>query len=208
MLDSVRANRRRLPMVKVEKEYFFEVPGGEISLGDLFEGRRQLIVHHFMYFDKPDRFCQGCSLEADQNYHPFVLDELHKRDVTLVAICRAPVERIMKEMEKKNWNFPFYSSRNSDFNYDFQATIDPKRKFPYNYRTGEETNPFKGKKGDVPSKSIFLTDGETVFHTNSVFARGTDLLGTHYNYLDLTPYGRQESWEDSPEGWPQKPTYG
>lgn len=208
MLDSVRAQRRRLPMVKVEKEYRFKGPDRSISLLDLFEGRRQLLVHHFMYFDKPDRFCPSCSLEADQNYNRHLLEELHKRSVTLAAICRAPVERIMEEKKKKNWNFPFYSSRNTDFNYDFQATIDPKHNREYNYRKADETEGFDRYEGDTAGKSVFLNDGENVYHTYSAYARGTGLLATHYNYLDLTPYGRQEAWEDSPEGWPQKPTYG
>lgn len=113
-----------------------------------------------------------------------------------------------EEKEKKSWNFPFYSSRNSDFNYDFQATIDPKRNHIYNYRKADETGGFGGYEGDVAGKSVFLKDGENVYHAYSAYARGTGLLATHYNYLDLTPYERQEAWEDSPEGWPQKPTYG
>jgi predicted dithiol-disulfide oxidoreductase (DUF899 family) len=206
-LDSVRAARRRLPMVKVEKDYIFNGPDGELKLADLFDGRRQLLVHHFMYFDKPDRFCPGCSLEADQNYNRYLLEELHRHSVTLAAICRAPVERILEEKENKNWNFPFYSSRNSDFNYDFQATIDPNRNLEYNYRGADESTGFNGYAGDTAGKSVFLRDGDTVYHTYSAYARGTGLLATHYNYLDLTPYGRQEAWEDSPEGWPQNPTY-
>lgn len=208
ILDSVRAKRRRLPMVKVEKDYTFEGPDGELKLADLFEGRRQLIVHHFMYFDEPDRFCPSCSLEADQNYNPHLLEELHRRSVTLAAVCRAPADRIQEEKKKKNWNFPFYSSRNSDFNYDFQATIDKSRNLDYNYMNAADANWLGGYEGDVAGKSVFLRDEDTVYHVYSAYARGTDLLGTHYNYLDLTPYGRQEAWEDSPDGWPQKPTYG
>jgi len=207
-LDSVRAARRRLPMVRVEKEYRFDGPDGEASFADLFEGRRQLLVHHFMYFDEPDRFCPSCSLEADQNYNRHFLDELHKRSITLAAICRAPAERILEEKEKKNWNFPFYSSRNSNFNYDFQATIDTARNREYNYRDADETDWLGNYEGDLAGKSVFLRDGYEVYHAYSAYARGTGLLATHYNYLDLTPYGRQEAWEDSPEGWPQKPTYG
>jgi predicted dithiol-disulfide oxidoreductase (DUF899 family) len=205
--DTVKAARRHLPMVEVEKKYLFEGPEGEVSLWDLFEGRRQLIVHHFMYFDDSSRFCPSCSLEADQNYNRFLLDKLDQKSVTLVAISRSPIERIQQEKEKKNWDFPFYSSSNSDFNYDFQATLDPQRNIEYNYQGVEVKGWLKDYKGDLPGKSVFLRDGEKVYHTYSAFARGLELAATHYNYLDLTPYGRQESWEKSPEGWPQNQSY-
>lgn len=160
----------------------------------------------FMYFDEPSKFCPGCSLEANQNYNRVLLEKLHQKSVTLVAICRAPQERILREKEKNGWDFPFYSSQNNDFNYDFQATLDPNRNMEYNYQ-GIDLKFLKDYAGDLPGKSIFLRDGDAVYHTYSAFARGTDLLGTHYNYLDLTPYGRQESWENSPKGWPQNQTY-
>ncbi|MFD2200938.1 DUF899 domain-containing protein [Shivajiella indica] len=206
-LDAVRAARRRLSMVEIEKEYIFEGPGVEISLLDLFEGRRQLIVHHFMYFDESSRFCPSCSLEADQNYNRFLSEKLHKKSVTLVVISRAPIERIQLEKEKKNWDFQFYSSQKSDFNYDFQATLDPKRNQEYNYEGMEIKGWLKEYEGDLPGKSVFLRDGNKVYHTYSSFARGLEFAATHYNYLDLTPYGRQESWEDSPKGWPQNQNY-
>lgn len=205
-LDAARAARRRMPMVEVEKEHVFDGPEGELSLLDLFEGRRQLLVHHFMYFDHPSRFCPGCSLEASQNYSRILQEKLHKKSVTLVAISRAPLARIQEEKTRNDWDFPFYSSQKSDFNYDFQATVDPKRNMEYNYQ-GIDLKSLKDYEGDLPAKSVFLRDGNTIYHTYSAFARGTDLVATHYNYLDLTHYGRQESWEDSPEGWPQNQTY-
>lgn len=208
LLDEVRARRRRQPMVKVEKKYFFEGPEGRVGLIDLFEGRRQLHVHHFMWFEEPDRFCPGCSLEADQNYNEPFFAELEKRDVTLVAIARAPIARIEEEKAQKGWTFPFYSSRESDFNYDFQATVDNNRNTEYNYDDTENIHWLAGFEGDLAAKSIFMRDENGVYHTYSAYTRGLDQLATHYNYLDLTPYGRQEVWEDSPEGWPQKPTYG
>ncbi|MEX0904396.1 MAG: DUF899 family protein [Balneolaceae bacterium] len=208
LLDEVRARRRRLPMVKVEKEYKFEGPEGSCRFIDLFEGRRQLYVHHFMWFEEPDKFCGGCSLEADQNYNEYFFYELKRRNVALVAIARAPLERIEEEKTKKGWNFPFLSSRGSDFNYDFQATVDSSRNSEYNYDEAENIHWLKGFEGDLAAKSIFIRDDEqNVYHAYSAYTRGLDLLATHYNYLDLTPYGRQEAWEDSPEGWPQKPTY-
>jgi predicted dithiol-disulfide oxidoreductase (DUF899 family) len=205
-LDTARAARRRMPMVEVDKEYYFEGPKGEHSLLDLFEGRRQLIVHHFMYFDQPSKFCPGCSLEAHQNYSRLLQEKLHQKSVTLVAISRASLERIQEEKANNHWDFPFYSSQKSDFNYDFQATVDPKRNIVYNYQ-GVELKSLRDYEGDLPGKSVFLRERNTVYHTYSTFARGTEAVATHYNYLDLTPYGRQESWEDSPEGWPQNQTY-
>jgi len=206
--DKLNAERRRLPMVRVEKEYMFEGPAGQTGLPDLFEGRRQLLVHHFMWFDDPDTFCHGCSMEADQNYSERFFQEMHDHDVTVVAIARAPFSRIEEEKKRKGWGFPFYSSHSSDFNYDFQATIQKSRNSTYNYQNAEEADWLKGYEGDMPAKSVFLRKGDDVFHTYSAYTRGLDLIATHYNYLDLTPYGRQEEWEDSPEGWPQKPTYG
>lgn len=203
--DELNAERRRLPMVRVEKEYVFEGPDGKVGLLDLFEGRLQLLVHHFMWFDEPDTFCHGCSLEANQNYNAAFFKEMHDHDVTPVAIARAPIARIEEEKKNKGWEFPFFSSQGSDFNYDFQATVHKDRNTRYNYRDSDNLN---GYEGDLPAKSVFLRDGDTVFHTYSAYTRGLGLVATHYNYLDLTPYGRQEEWEDSPEGWPQKPTYG
>lgn len=208
LLDEVRARRRRLPMVEVEKEYTFTGPEGELSLQDLFKGRRQLYLHHFMWFEEPDAFCGGCSLEADQNYNDYFFAELEKRDVSLVAIARAPFARIEEEKAKKGWNFPFYSSNKSDFNYDFQATVKENRNNEYNYQNTDAIHWLDEFEGDLPAKSTFIKDNDTVYHAYSAYTRGLDQLATHYNYLDLTPYGRQEAWEDSPEGWPQKPTYG
>ena len=208
MLDAVRAERRRLPMVKVEKEYIFEGPEGRATLFDLFEGRRQLLVHHFMWSDRPDTFCPGCSSEADMNYNAPFFNALHKRGVTLVAVSRAPLARIEQEKARKGWDFPFYSSQNSDFNYDFQATVDQTRNTGFNYQDADSIDWLTGFEGDLPAKSVFLRDGDTVYHAYSAYTRGLDSLATDYNYLDLTPYGRQEAWENSPEGWPQKPTYG
>src|SRR5690606_11979626 len=134
LLDAARAARRRMPMVAVEKGYLFDGPEGELSLLDLFEGLKQLIVHHFMYFDTPSKFCPGCSREANQNYSRILQGKLHKKSVSLVAISRASLVRIQEEKAKNHWDFPFFSSQKSDFNYDFQATVDPKRNMVYNYQ--------------------------------------------------------------------------
>ncbi len=206
--DQLNAERRRLPMVKIEKEYEFEGPEGKVSLLDLFEGRRQLIVHHFMYFDEPDIFCHGCSTEADQNYSKRFFDEMHQHDLTVVAVARAPFSRIKEEKQKKGWDFPFFSSVGDNFNYDFQATLKKGKNYSYNYENAGTKEWLNEYEGDLPAKSVFLRHGTDVFHTYSAYTRGLESVATHYNYLDLTPYGRQEEWEDSPEGWPQKPTYG
>lgn len=208
MLDTIRAKRRRLPMVKIEKEYTFEGSEGKVGLSDLFEGRRQLLVHHFMWFDEPDTFCHGCSMEADQNYSERFFKEMQDHDVTVAAIARAPFSRIEEEKKKKGWDFPFYSSKGSDFNYDFRATLKKECNSIYNYQDSGNLNGLKDYEGDLPGKSVFLRKGDDVFYTYSAYTRGLEPVATHYNYLDLTPYGRQEDWEDSPEGWPQKPTYG
>lgn len=207
MLDKVRAKRRRLPMVKVEKKYKFEGPNGNKHLLDLFEGRRQLMVHHFMWFEEPDTFCHGCSLEADQNYNAAFFAEMESHDVTIAAVSRAPFHRIQQEKTKKGWNFPFYSSHGTDFNYDFQATLHQNRNTEFNYHPNAITDLFDGYEGDLPARSVFLKNGDTVYHAYSAYTRGLGFLATHYIYLDLTPYGRQESWEDSPDGWPQRATY-
>jgi predicted dithiol-disulfide oxidoreductase (DUF899 family) len=205
MLDALSAERRRLPMVKVDKEYVFEGTDGMYSLKDLFEGRKQLIVHHFMYFEGPDRFCPGCSLDASQNYNAPFLKELHNRSVTLVATCRAGVERIEKEKNEKNWNFPFYSIKDAEFSYDFQAAVAPGKNSTYNYDEANRIPWMETYEGDTAAKSVFMQHEGNIYHTYSSYARGLDLMNTHYNYLDLTPYGRQEAWEDSPENWPKSP---
>src|SRR5690606_9581988 len=177
---------------------------GELALLDLYEGRRRLIVHHFMYFDTPSKYCPGCSLEAHPNYSRIMRGKLHKKSVWLVAISRAPRVRIQAEQAKDEWDFRISASQKSDFNYDFQATVDPKRNMVYNYQ-GIELKSLQDYEGDLPGKSVFLRDGNNLYHTYSTFARGTDMVALHYNCLDLAPYGPHESREDSQERWPQNP---
>lgn len=194
MRDAVNAERRRLPMVKITKNYVFEGPdaSGKASLLDLFDGRRQLLVHHFMWIDEPDEGCPGCSAEADINYNPAFFAEMHKRDVTVAAVSRAPLAKIERFKTRKGWTFPWYSSHDSDFNYDFHATIDKDRgAVEFNYQEVTKLGGiWEGFEGDLPCKSVFLRYGETVFHAYSAYARGLDQIATPYNYLDLTPYGR------------------
>jgi predicted dithiol-disulfide oxidoreductase (DUF899 family) len=207
--DSVNAERRRLPMVQVEKDYKFAGPDGELSLLDMFDGRGQLYVHHFMWVDSMDRGCPACTASAEQNFTPAVLSDLHDHDVTFAAVSRAPVAKVLAYKESHGWTFPFYSSAGSDFNYDYHVTLDEGRTpIEYNYLTKDELLqrgiPAENLHGDWTAASVFLRDGDQVFHTYTAYARGLDHLCTPYNYLDLTPFGRQEAWEDSPEGWPKK----
>lgn len=207
--DRVNAERKRLPMVKLDKEYTFDTPEGKKTLKDLFEGRRQLIVYHFMFDPKWDEGCPGCTGYVDELGD---ISLLNRRDTTFVLISRAPLEKLQAYKKKKGWDQTWVSSYNSDFNYDFHATLDSSRAtVEYNYLTKEEIEA-KGltyiTDGEQHGTSVFFNDGENVYHTYSNYARGTEGTADSYGLLDLTPYGRQEDFEDAPEGWPQKPTYG
>jgi predicted dithiol-disulfide oxidoreductase (DUF899 family) len=199
--DRVSAARRRLPMVRVEKKYIFETPQGEQSLRDLFAGRRQLIVYHFMFDPKWTKGCPGCTGFVNALGD---LSMLNQRDTTLVLVSRAPLAKLRAYQKKMGWgNRTWVSSGSSDFNYDFHATLDAKvAPKEYNYR------PLPGFEGEAHALSVFFRVGKDVFHTYSTFARGVESLADAYALLDCTPYGRQEDWEKSPHGWPQKPTYG
>jgi predicted dithiol-disulfide oxidoreductase (DUF899 family) len=201
--DALAADRRRLPMVRIDKEYVFEGPHGKASLLDLFDGRRQLIVDHAMWWwdldadgtETPhETGCPSCSARHDNIGH---LAHLRARDTNLVVVCRAPLSVTEPFRRRMGWTLPWYSSAASDFNYDFHVTVDD-RVAPVllNYRTAEELGWQPAMRGDYPALSAFLRDGDTVFHTYSTFARGTEQPGgTHY-YLDLTALGRQEEWEE------------
>jgi predicted dithiol-disulfide oxidoreductase (DUF899 family) len=204
--DALAADRRRLPMVRVEKDYMFDGPEGRVSLLDLFDGRRQLVVQHVMWlFDVDsdgretplDVGCPSCSAGLDNIGH---LAHLRARDTNLVVVCRAPYAKIEPWKNRMGWTFPWYSSEGSDFNYDFHVTLD-ERVAPVllNYREEAELGWSPARRGDYPGVSAFLRDGDMIFHTYSAFARGLEQTGgTHY-YLDLTALGRQEEWEE-PKG--------
>jgi predicted dithiol-disulfide oxidoreductase (DUF899 family) len=204
--DALAADRRRLPMVRVAKEYVFEGPEGRVPLLDLFDGRRQLIVQHVMWlFDVDangnetplDVGCPSCSSGMDNLPH---LAHLRARDTNLVVVCRAPFDKIVPFKKRMGWTVPWYSSAGSDFNYDFHVTQD-ERVAPVllNYRAESELDWSPARRGDYPGVSAFLRDGDMIFHTYSAFARGLEQTGgTHY-YFDLTALGRQEEWEE-PKG--------
>jgi predicted dithiol-disulfide oxidoreductase (DUF899 family) len=194
--DALNAERRRLPMVEITKPYAFEGPEGRASLLDLFEGRLQLIVGHFMFDPSWDDGCPSCSAGADE-VAPGLLEHLHTRDTTLAYVSRAPLAKIEDYKARKGWTFPWYSSYGSDFNYDFHVTLDESVAPPeYNYRPLEVDwqQPF-----ELPGTSYFLREGDRVFHTYSTYARGAEQTGGSYYFLDLTALGRQEDWEE-PKG--------
>ncbi|HKU38955.1 MAG TPA: DUF899 family protein, partial [Polyangiales bacterium] len=175
--DQVNAERRRLPMVEIKTSYVFEGPAGKLSFLDMFEGRRQLYVHHFMWIDSRDEGCPSCSLAADLNFGPRLREQLESRDITFVAISRAPFASIRRYKAAKGWTFPFYSSAGSSFNYDLHATLDEsKAPIEYNYQTKAELLqrgvPEALLHGDMPVNSVFLRDGDRVFHCYSASARG------------------------------------
>ena len=196
--DQLSADRRRLPMVKVEKDYVFTGPNGTASLLDLFEGRDQLILTHFMFDPSWDAGCPSCTANADE-VSAGLLEHLHTRGTTLAFCSRAPIEKIERYKAERGWDFPWWSSYGSDFNVDFDVTMDPAVKPPtYNYRPLPWTVP-DGETAEQPGDSVFLRVGPDVFHTYSDFARGTEWIGGSYAFLDLTPLGRQEDWEE-PKG--------
>jgi predicted dithiol-disulfide oxidoreductase (DUF899 family) len=177
--DALAAARRTLPMVEITKDYTFVGPDGRVGLVDLFDGRRQLIIYHFMFAPGDGAGCERCSFVADNIGH---LTHLHARDTSLILVSRAPLAQIAPFKARMGWIVPWVSSFGSDFNQDFGVTTDDGERF---------------------GLSVFLRDGDRIFRTYFTSGRGVDGLLTTYNYLDLTPLGRQEDWEESPEGWPQ-----
>jgi len=180
--DGLAAERRRMPWMAVERDYAFEGPNGRASLIDLFEGRRQLIVYRAFFepgvYGWPDHACRGCSLGADQVGH---LAHLNARDTTLAYVSRAPQADIARLKAKMGWTMPWYTITDS-FDADFGVDL-------------------------WHGHNVFIRNGDRVFRTYFVNFRGDEAMGTVWSYLDLSPLGRQENWEDSPAGYPQTPTY-
>ena len=196
--DALNADRRRLPMVKVDQEYLFEGPDGQVSLADLFGGRRQLIVQHVMFGPDWEQPCPGCSASLAE-LSQGMLDHLATRETTFVLTSRAPYDKIAAKAKERGWSFPWYSSFGSEFNYDYQVTLDADRGLvDYNYRPVPQA--VSGERStELPGYSCFLREGDDVFHTYSTYERGADhTIGT-YAFLDLTALGRQEDWEE-PKG--------
>ncbi|MFI9384578.1 DUF899 domain-containing protein [Kutzneria sp. NPDC052558] len=178
--EAVRAARRELPMVRVDKDYVYEGEHGKATLLDLFEGRRQLIVYHFMFDPSWDQGCKWCSYLVDNIGH---LSHLHARDTTLALVSRAPIDKILPFRERMGWSLPWYSSHGSEFNYDFHVTLDESvTPVEYNYRQVFAS-------GEQGGASVFLREEQVVFHAYSAYGEGLGLVHTLDNYLDLTPLG-------------------
>jgi predicted dithiol-disulfide oxidoreductase (DUF899 family) len=187
--DRLSQKRRDLPWVRVDKPYVFQGPNGQETLPQLFDGRSQLIVYHFMYGPDSDTPCKSCSFWAD-NFERNVVHLKH-RDVTLIAVSRAPLDRLEAFKRRMGWTFKWVSSAGSDFNFDYQASFRPedlaKGEAYYNYATR------KTSLSELPGISVFCKDAsDTVFHTYSCYARGLDMMNAAYHYLDLVPKGRDE----------------
>ncbi len=186
--DALAAKRRRMPWMAVEKEYSFEGPDGRMSLHDLFDGRRQLIVYRAFYgpdvtttargTSYPERACLGCSMVADQVSHPA---HLNARDTSLAFISRAPQAEIQSLKERHGWELIPWYTITDDFDADFGV-------------------------GEWHGHNAFIREGDQIFRTYFIDARGDEAMGSTWNYLDITALGRQEEWEDSPQGYPQTPT--
>jgi predicted dithiol-disulfide oxidoreductase (DUF899 family) len=179
--DALAARRRRMPRMEVEKEYRFEGPNGPMGLADLFEGRRQLAIYRFFFEPGvegwPEKGCEGCTMMAEQDAHPA---HLNARNTTLAYMSRAPQADIQRWRAETGWQAPWYTLTD-DFDKDFGVD-------------------------EWHGTNVFLRDGDRIFRTYFVNGRGDEQLGSTWSYLDITALGRQEDWEDSPEGYPQGPT--
>jgi predicted dithiol-disulfide oxidoreductase (DUF899 family) len=193
-LEQIASRRREMPAVRVEKDYVFEGPDGKASLLDLFEGRTQLIVQHFMFDPSWDEGCPVCSYQADSVGD---LAHLHSRHTTFTAVSRAPIGKIEPFRQRMGWAFPWYSSSGSDFNYDFHVTNDESvAPIEYNFRSARELadrgEPWAARPGEQGGVSVFLRDGDTVLRTWSGYGPVTYLMCETDILLDLTPLGRQD----------------
>ena len=203
--DALNRERRELPMVEITEDYVFEGPDGPARLVDLFDGRLQLIIYHFMFDPSWEDGCPSCSAGTDE-LSPQFFEHLHTRDTSYAMVSRAPLAKLERWKAKKGWDVPWYSSHGTDFNVDFGVTIDESSGAgEYNFRTRAEyeamgsdfftaDQPF-----EMPGRSCFLQVDGRVFHTYSQYARGLESTGGSYYFLDLTALGRQEEWEE-PKG--------
>jgi predicted dithiol-disulfide oxidoreductase (DUF899 family) len=196
--DALSQERRDLPWVKVDKTYVFETPGGKARLADLFAGRSQLILIHFMFGPEWEEGCVGCSFRAD--HYDGMIPHLNARDISLVVVSRAPLERLLAFKQRMGWRFDWVSSYGSDFNFDYNvsftdADVEAGTMY-YNY----DTRRFQSD--EMSGTSVFFHDGRNnIYHTYSSFARGGDMLIGAYNYIDLTPTGRNETKNGNLTDW-------
>jgi predicted dithiol-disulfide oxidoreductase (DUF899 family) len=203
--DALNIERRNLPMVEVTKDYVFEGPQGNVGLADMFDGRRQLIIYHFMFDPSWDEGCPSCTAGTDELSAGF-FDHLQTRDTSYAMVSRAPLAKLERWKAQKGWNIPWYSSFGTEFNFDFGVTIDESvQPGEYNYRTKAEFEAMgsdffdSDQPFEMPGRSCFVLADGKVFHTYSQYARGLESTGGSYYFLDLTALGRQEDWEE-PKG--------
>ena len=205
--DQLSQKRRELPWAKVEKNYVFDGPDGKTTLAELFEGRSQAVVYHFMFAPDWERPCRSCSFWTDS--FNAVVTHLNHRDVTFVAISRAPSEKLEAFKRRMGWNFKWLSSGNNEFNYDYRVSFTPealKGGAEYNYGKladfAQQNDLSETDVSDLPGVSVFYKDaGGSIYHTYSAYGRGIDILNTAYNYLDLVPKGRDEAELEWPMAW-------
>ena len=206
-LAALAEQRRALPAVSVDKDYVFEGPDGKVQLIDLFEGRSQLIVYHFMWLHDIDEGCPSCSFAVDDMPDPIHLNE--GADTNLVLVSRAPYHRLSQFKSRMGWQLPFYSSHGSDFNYDFHVSSDESMApIEYNYKdkatlVREGLDYVAAEGADGQGISVFAQDDGRVFHTYSAYGVGADVMLSTYRFLDLTPLGRQRYINE----WPWHYTY-
>jgi predicted dithiol-disulfide oxidoreductase (DUF899 family) len=189
--DALAAERRRLPRMRVEKDYAFEGPQGNARLVDLFEGRSQLVLYHFMFGPNQDEGCDGCCMFIDQVGHPA---HLHARDVTFAITSRASFEKLERFRARLGWQHPWYSWGGGDFGVDFGTSPPEPKEGAY-------------QDGEGFGLSVFLRDGDEVYRTYFTQSRGVEAVGPVWSFLDRVPFGRRETWEDSPAGYPQDEPY-
>jgi predicted dithiol-disulfide oxidoreductase (DUF899 family) len=190
--DALAAERRRQPMMRVEKAYEFDGPDGKASLLDLFEGRRQLFVYSFMFGPNQEVGCDGCSMVVDQLTD---IRHLHARDTSFALVSRAPLEKLLPYRERMGWDdIPWYSWGGGDYGVDLG--LSPPEPQPGTYQDGE-----------MFGLNAFLRDGDEIYRTYFTTHRGLEVIGPVWSFLDRSALGRQETWEDSPEGYPQTPPY-
>jgi predicted dithiol-disulfide oxidoreductase (DUF899 family) len=191
--DELTRQRQALPWEPVKKDYVFDGPNGNETLAELFDGRGQLLVYHFMFAPEDDVGCKSCSFWAD-NFNPNVI-HLNARDVSFAAVSRAPFEKLEAYRERMGWHFHWVSSGGTDFNVDYGVSFTPDQQDEDIYNYGSLAPRIADREG----LSVFARDDEQIFHTYSAYARGIDLVNTAYNYLDLVPKGRDEG--DRGQDW-------
>lgn len=201
--DALSAERRKLPMVKVEKEYVFDGPNGRTDLRSLFGSHSQLLIYHFMFDPSWEEGCKSCSFFADN--FPGSLAHFAARNTAFAVISRAPLPKLDAFKKRMGWTFPWFSSFNNSFNHDFQVTLDEAEGGDeYNYEkaaTLKHAGKIWVEKGELPGLSVFIRGDDDVFHTYSTYQRGLDSFINTYNYLDMRPLGRQEDDEPYVMAW-------